>query len=211
MTSDSEIGKTLKAYCSECRGDRNCEIRGHYAERGDDYVYQWHCDWYLLTCRGCDHVFAQSVSTNSEDIDYDYDANGNLIGTHSETIRSWPAKSKRDRPEWFSQGVVETDLKDTVALNASLAELYGALDHDLKVLASIGMRTSFDIAAEILGIEPNKRFEQKVEELVQKGLIKESEKDHIDILVDAGSASRLATESERLGRANGYSGGFYLQ
>ncbi len=134
-------------------------------------------------------MFAQSVSTNSEDYSYEYGPDGGDERYYNETISSWPAKSKRERPEWFSAGSVATDLEGTLALDASLLELYGALDHELYVLASIGIRTSFDIAAELLGIESNKSFAEKVKDLVSKALIKESEKDHIDILVDAGSAS----------------------
>jgi len=190
MTSEeSKIGQTIKAHCSACGGPRNCEIHGHYAESDGDDNFQWYRDWYLLSCRGCDHVFAQSVSSNSEDYDYDYDSNGEVVRTHVETVRSWPAKSKRERPGWFAGDVVESDRKDTFSLDASLLELYGALDHELYVLASIGMRTSFDIAAELLGVDPAKSFAEKVKDLVERSLIKEAEKDHIDILVDAGSAS----------------------
>jgi hypothetical protein len=141
MSEDSRIGTKIKAYCSSCRGERYTEIHGHYAESGGDRDYQWYRDWYLLTCCGCDHVFAQSVSSNSQDLDYDYDERGGTVVTHYKTIESWPAKAKRERPAWFNGDTIESE-RGTIQLDASLKELYGALDHDLNVLASIGMSIS---------------------------------------------------------------------
>lgn len=99
--AESRIGQKIKAYCSKCKGARNCDIHGHYAERGDDGHYQWYRDWYLLACCGCEHVFAQSVSTDSESLIPYYDHIGDVQYEHDETIVMWPAKAKRERPEWF--------------------------------------------------------------------------------------------------------------
>jgi len=133
-------------------------------------------------------VFAQSVSTNSEDYEQYYAPDGDVITEHVETIRSWPAKSKRERPDWFSANIIETD-QTTLDLDRSLFELYGALDQDLMMLAAIGVRTSFDIAAEILGVDPDIPFRAKLEDLVERKLIKEHDREHLYVLVDAGSAS----------------------
>jgi hypothetical protein len=191
MPDESRLGETFKSYCSSCKGQRNCEVLGHHLQSGEDGdgYYQWNTNWYLLICRGCDFVFAQSVSTNSDDYTDYFDELGNAAVVYHETVKTMPARAKRDRPEWFSHDIVESEINDTYELDASLKELYGALDHDVLVLASIGLRTSFDIAAELLGVDPNKTFAQKVTDLVERNLIKESEKDHIDILVEAGSAS----------------------
>ncbi|ACE89492.1 hypothetical protein RHECIAT_CH0000499 [Rhizobium etli CIAT 652] len=189
MAVESLIGSKLKAYCSNCRGDRNCEIKGHHQENDDgDYGFWWRRDWYLLVCCGCDHVFAQSVAIDSESYHQEYDSSGDVITVPDETVRSWPARSKRDRPEWFQHSSIET--KAAVGdLSASLVELYGALDHDLNVLAAIGIRTSFDIAAEILGVDPSKNFQRKLDEMVSKNLIRQSEREHLDVLINAGNAS----------------------
>jgi hypothetical protein len=191
MEENTKLGQTLRAYCSSCKGDRNCEILGHHRQRGEDGdgYYQWVTEWFVLACRGCDFTFAQSVSTNSEDYSDYIDELGEHQVEHHETIKTLPARSKRERPGWFSHDIVESDFENTNALDASLKELYGALDHDLLVLASIGTRTSFDIAAEILGVDSSKTFEQKVSALVEASLIKESEREHIAFLIDAGSAS----------------------
>ncbi|MER8582713.1 DUF4145 domain-containing protein, partial [Mesorhizobium sp. M1423] len=91
--------------------------------------------------------------------------------------------------EWFVGNGIATDIEGVVPLDQSLSELYGALDKDLKMLAAIGVRTSFDIAAEILGIDAGLPFQKKLDDMVTKKLIKDSEREHLDVLIDAGSAS----------------------
>ena len=176
-----------KAHCSKCGGERNCEIKGHYPESGGDDDYQWHTDWYILQCRGCDHVFALTVSTNSEDYYNYYDRDGDTVTEHIESLDYWPAKSKRERPDWLRE--IDVDGGDTTPLDQSLAELYGALDGDLYSLSGIGVRTTFDVASELLGVEPSLRFEEKLDALVKGGHIGMADRSHIATLIDAGSAS----------------------
>lgn len=188
MASD-KVGTTIRAHCSNCGGERNCEIRGHHPEKGGDENFDWQRDWYLLTCRGCDHVFAQTISTNSEDRDDYYDHYGEHVTEYNETVETWPARSKRPIPDWFNNAHVQTDIKNISALNASIDELYRALDADLLVLSSIAIRTTFDIAAVLLGVKADLGFEKKIEALVNEGHIPEEEKENVGILVNAGSAS----------------------
>ncbi|WP_171136800.1 DUF4145 domain-containing protein [Ruegeria sp. HKCCC1038] len=191
MCEQKKTGQKLEAHCGNCGGDRNCEIKGFHIEKGSELGgdYMWQTEWYLLTCCGCNYVFAQSISSNSEDYYDTYDYDGDHVTEYIETVDTWPARSKRDIPDWFKHKSVETDLENTRSLDASLNELYGALDADLLVLASIGIRTSFDIAAELLGVDPAKSFNEKLKELVSNGHILEASKENVEILVDAGSAS----------------------
>jgi hypothetical protein len=62
------------------------------------------------------------------------------------------------KPEWMSEAGKDTVDSD---LDASLVELYGALDNDLNMLAAIGIRTSFDIAAGLLGIDQEMPFKKR--------------------------------------------------
>ena len=140
-----------KAQCSKCGGERNCDVLGHYDERTGDQHFRWHTSWNILQCRGCGHVFVQTVSSNSEDYTNSYGPDGETETEYTETLRYWPALSKRAKPEWMSDGGIDADNVDP--LDTSLAELYGALNNDLNMLAAIGIRTSFDVAAELLGID----------------------------------------------------------
>jgi hypothetical protein len=187
------VGETVeplrvrKAECSLCKGPRNCEVKGEFTQTGDEEAYQWRTTWYVLQCRGCEHVFVQTVSTNSEDVDQSYDEKGDTVTEYNETIRYWPALSKRPLPEWMSEFGI--DAEEVERLDEALIELYGALNNDLNILAAIGVRTCFDIASELLGIDPQQSFKYKLEELVKSGHIGVLDKSRLETLVDAGSAS----------------------
>lgn len=176
-----------KAYCSGCSGERNCDILGDFDDRGSDDDMSWSTHWYLLRCRGCEHIFAQTISTNSEDIDYYYEEDGSTGGNYVETAKYWPAIAKRTRPSWIEN--ITIDGRPDRRLNLGLDELYGSLDSDLRMLAAIGIRTSFDVASELLGIDVNKTFKEKLTDLVSQGHIGALDQSRLETLVDAGSAS----------------------
>ena len=183
----SKADSVRKAFCSHCQGERNSDVLGNFDDRGSDGDMDWSTHWYLLRCCGCEHVFAQTVSTNSEDIDYYYEEDGSTGGHYSETIRYWPALAKRTRPSWAE--VITIDDEPAGQLNLVLKELYGSLDGDLRTLAAIGIRTTFDVATDLLGIDANKTFAEKLSSLVSQGHIGALDKTRLETLVDAGSAS----------------------
>ena len=189
MTAETDQPTSMKAECSNCGGTRNCEIRGMHRQRGsdgDDY-YHWQVKWYILECRGCEHVFAQTVSSNSEDVDYSYGPEGETVSDYREVINTWPAQSRRARPAWMADhGIV---VANAHALDAPLLELYGALDADLSTLAAIGMRTAFDVASTLLRIDPGLSFTAKLRELVERRLIGQADRDQLADLVELGNAS----------------------
>ncbi|MGB3899488.1 MAG: DUF4145 domain-containing protein [Mesorhizobium sp.] len=190
MVTDSRIGTTLRAFCANCKGERNCEVKGHHHVVENGEHIDWWCNWYLLVCRGCDHVFAQSVSCDSESsFPVGYDRDGNVEYEAHEVIRSWPARFKRDRPAWLDSidRFIEHDRSSDLA--SCLLQVYEALDHDLNILAAIGIRTAFDVASEVLGIDPNDRFETKLKEMETRNLITPSQRENFKVLVNAGNAS----------------------
>lgn len=183
----SVSSKMKKAGCSECGGERNCDILGDYDDRDSDGDMSWSTHWHLLRCRGCEHVFVQTVSTNSEDIDYYYEEDGSTGGHYCETIAYWPALSTRSSPVWLNQ--ISIPGKDCSLLNTYLNELYGALNSDLNTLSAIGIRTSFDMAAELLGVEESRTFKQKLEALVASNHIGALGLERLETLIEAGNAS----------------------
>lgn len=185
ITKASEAIK--KASCSTCGGTRNCDILGQHEERGEDEYYRWNKSWYILRCRGCDHVFVQTVATNSEDLHYGYDEAGDADSWPIETINYWPSLAKREIPDWTFTHDINADTDG--ALHAALIELYKALDNDICILAAIGIRTVFDIAAELLGANPELTFKAKLEHLAKAGHIGKVDQGRLETLVDAGSAS----------------------
>ena len=181
------VGKIRKAECSKCGDMRNCEVRGHYEERYSDEHFQASTEWFILECRGCEYVFVQTVSTNSEDCNYYYEEDGSEAVMHAATVRYWPALSKRTKPEWMTEYGIEA--VDEESLGKAMLELYGALDNDLRMLAAIGIRTAYDIASELLGADPALTFAEKLDHLVTSGRIGITDKDRLETMVDAGTAS----------------------
>lgn len=168
-------------------GVRNCFVRGSFGERFGDEHITWRKDWFILECCGCNNVFIQTVSSNSEDVAYDNDENGEPYEYPVETKTYWPAISKRKKPDWLTPfGILIHGCND---LDTILVEVYDALDRDIKTLAAMGMRTAFDISAKIVGIDDNQPFEKKLDELVSRKLIRPAERDRLSTLVDAGNAS----------------------
>lgn len=187
MENDTESHKSRKAECNQCGGIRNCTVHGVFEQRAGDEHFNYHKSWYLLQCKGCDYAFVQTIYTDSESY-RDYYENGEVMMDYEETHEYWPAISSRRKPDWFDDYGVK-EVQNSEALTASLAELYGALDANLNMLAAIGVRTTFDIASELLGIDPNIAFKDKIENLQKLGHIGLADKDRIRHLVDAGSAS----------------------
>ncbi|RWL79405.1 MAG: DUF4145 domain-containing protein [Mesorhizobium sp.] len=179
---------TRKAFCSECGGARNCDVRAHHQKSGEEGGFlHWWTDWYVLECRGCENTFVQKCSRNSEDVRYFDNEAGEEDRELIETLSYWPAPSKRPKPEWlwdFGVNIAGAD-----QLEQAIREVCGALDADLPILAAIGMRTCFDLAANLLGIEDDQPFTKKLDELVQRNKIGGVDKDRLALLVDAGSAS----------------------
>jgi uncharacterized protein DUF4145 len=179
-----------KAECSRCGGDRNCEILGEHLEAyADDDAFQEYIAWYILKCRRCDYVFIQTVSTNSEDYESFYEEDGSTGAFYKGSINYWPALTKRKRPDSLMKGLIEVDLKKFDPLIAAMLEVYGALENDLHMLAAIGIRTTYDIASELLGIEASLTFKAKLTALVNLGLIGKLDRDRLETMVDVGSAS----------------------
>lgn len=186
------LGDVIKSYCRICRGDRNCETKGFFAQSGGDGDYFWNVDWHILQCRGCEETFCLTIATNSEAMDHDYDDQGNAFTINYETKEFWPARIKRIRPDWLGDRgiIVESEIgENTNQLNMVLVELYRALENDLFLLATIGLRTGFDVASALLGIDTNQTFERKLVALGETGRIDQQDAEHLSILVSAGNAS----------------------
>jgi hypothetical protein len=92
-----------KAVCPQCRGERKCDIRGSYQHNYEDAdgMFWGRAEWFILQCRGCEFIFVQTVSTDSEHTDYTYklDGSGDYDAIAEETIKYWPLISNRKLPE----------------------------------------------------------------------------------------------------------------
>jgi len=179
----------VKAHCPHCDGERTCDVHGKV-----DVPWHWEdqqghsmdggVDHSLLQCRGCETVFYEHNSWNSEDIDHWYDENGD---TQSEVVRTkvtYPKPETRNKPKWI-EGRHNLDNQLIDILN----EMYLAYENSSYILTAIGLRTALDRATEVLGIHPGLPFDEKLDALKAGGWIGETEREILGVVTDAGNAA----------------------
>lgn len=66
--------------------------------------------------------------------------------------------------------------------------MYDALNNDLTVLATIGMRTIFECASELLGVVEF-TFDAKLDKLKELGKLGSNEREMLNVLTEAGNAA----------------------
>jgi hypothetical protein len=188
VTTPPEALERLKGHCPTCGADRNSEIVASYEEEWDDAEGQVYgkINHRVLKCMGCDTVFYQKHSICSEEYEIVTSEHTNEEETvYTPTINYWPAPVTRKQPGWMFQLAWNGDS----VLHSLLEDIYTALDNDLRIFAAIGLRTAFDRASELLGVEQSQTFAQKLDDLLKKGKISSSERESLDVLTDAGNAA----------------------
>lgn len=183
--------ENLKAHCPTCDGERVCFVHGHHEQKWNwtDGYHQVDglSDHHILECRGCETVFYQCGKSNSEDWDVrTHPFTGEEEHYYPVTFETFPSVEKKPKkwPDWLmQQNRVEP------RLSAILREMYTARDSESYILASVGLRTAFDRASELLGISPEDTFVSKITSLRDQGYIGQSEADALGVVADAGSAA----------------------
>ena len=100
--------------------------------------------------------------------------------SYIEEFHYYPPLPFRIRPEWYKK--LARNYK--VVLN----EIYKALDESLFILASIGARTAIDkLMVDRIGDAGS--FENKLKQLVERGVIDKTDKEILSSVINTGSAS----------------------
>jgi hypothetical protein len=183
---------TQRTLCPTCEGERVCLVHGQFVERWswedeNDYYVNGENDHRILQCRGCETVFYHKSSWNSEEWEERYHPHtGEHVTLHPLSVSTFPevVKPGKKRPDWYTQ-----PNKIEPRLGSILREMYDARDTNSFILASIGLRTAFDRASELLGVPAEDTFESKVKTLFDGGYIGVSEADALKVVADAGSAA----------------------
>ena len=176
--------KYEEGHCPKCGSQRADVVAQHEDKiRSEEFDADTLCS--ILECRGCGNYYFKSAHTNSEETISGYDQRtGEEFHEYIETVKYWPPAAERRRPDW----AFKIKFTDHV-LGSLFDDVYTALSNNLGVLAAIGMRTVFDRASELLGIDTNKSFRQKLDALRDNDHVTEKEAAVLEVLIDAGSAA----------------------
>tara|TARA_R110002124_G_scaffold45004_5_gene136585 strand:+ start:5565 stop:6311 length:747 start_codon:yes stop_codon:yes gene_type:complete len=176
--------KILKEHCPNCDGERACDLLGSKTTSWSWGDVDGGADHSLLQCRGCERVFYLKDSWDSDSIDHWYDERGDEQSGLDRTITTYPKPESKTKPVWVN-ALWQKDSQ----LGAILDETYLAYDSGLNILTSVGLRTALDRATEVLQIDPAISFEEKLRELHKGGWIGDTEKEILEVVINAGSAA----------------------
>lgn len=172
------VGDIVKAHCNSCLKQTNHILvaeRKVIWEDEDDGI-DGENRYEIVSCCGCDSVGFRRVSTDCIHL--------NKQGEPREEIKYFPSAISRRRPEWLSvpfwveHGEIESLLN----------EIYVAIHEDLRVLVATGVRTLIDmVVTEKVGDVGD--FPSKLSAVEKSGFISPSNREFLEVTIDAGSAS----------------------
>lgn len=189
------VEATKKARCPQCEREQNCDVRGkfdHAWQSGDEeHSVDGHDDYFILQCRGCEFVFFQKSGWFSEDWDVrrnpvtgEQEMFNPVTTTTLSTLPEPASPARRRAMEMVSPlGAVDEQLARI------MDEVYVAHEKQSLILASVGLRTAFDRATELLQIDAGHSLEDKVKKLRDEGYVGETEARILSVVVDAGNAA----------------------
>jgi hypothetical protein len=203
VVTDEGSRGIVRGHCPNCDADRNAEVLAEDTVEEEDKLHGfWAKSSYsILRCLGCDRRYIRHGEVCSEDAELHFDpATGEAYQEIEERVTYWPTsasssqKARRVRPAWLGLGLVHQIFEqgfafDYPALATLLTEVYTALDNDLQTLATIGIRTVFDCASQLLGCDADQNFAEKLKVLTARNKISGEEKEILSTLTDAGSAA----------------------
>jgi hypothetical protein len=196
LSNVAAVQGARKSHCPKCEREQKCDVRGEFGRgwQSDDeeHPVDGHDDYYILQCRGCEFVFFQKSGWFSENYDVRYNpATGkdemfNPVTTVTlSTVPEPPSLSLRRS---LDEVVTPLGMIDE-QLSRIMSEVYLAQEKQSFILASVGLRTGFDRATEILGIDAGHSLEDKVKMLRAQGYVGETEAQILAVVVAAGSAA----------------------
>ena len=180
--------RTVRAHCPSCGAHRNASVLGEHEETWENQEdgIAGANRYRILQCAGCDKVFFQKEMESEYEMVPDPNPDPDYRQGYIPAVRYeyWPSAVVGPRPAWVD------DLSSTDwTLYQLLQETYQALNDGLRITAALGMRTAFDRASELLGVNPSLSFKEKLSTLETQGQIGKSENDDLAVLIDAGSAA----------------------
>jgi hypothetical protein len=164
-----------KAHCNACGDGRNHHVL--HSERitweDPEHPVSGSNTYETLKCCGCENIKLRHISCFSEDDDA--------------TVNYFPAAIFRPNPEWFKE--LEFDLSsDDEFVSQLLKEIYVALQHNLRSLAAMGVRSLLErIMISKTGDKGS--FSQHTSEFEKLGYISRIQRERLETILDAGHAT----------------------
>lgn len=164
---------TIQIYCNECHKKTNHSVIASAEVNGKDGEVNWTDTYQTLKC-GCDNVTFIKQEWFSEHQDWSPDYEPFYKYTY------YPPPMLSVEPKWFSQ--LDEKLEDV------LNEVYSALQHDLRFIAAVGIRTALDILM-VDKVKDEKYNGAKYKALFEKGFATEEQVEMIKAVIDVGDAA----------------------
>jgi hypothetical protein len=159
-------------FCNECGRTSRHVVRAEYrqADDNDGVIFeQLHS---VMECGGCGMVTFRTRQWFSEMQDYTQDP--------VYQYNFYPPRFERAMPVWF------VELPDSI--QDILLETYNAFYYEQNFLAAVGIRTALDMAI-VEKVGDVGSFGDKIDLLLERGLINEDERNLLKTALDAGSAA----------------------
>jgi hypothetical protein len=173
---------TIRSYCSICDRDQNSKVISEHDHVTPNDIRAT-ITYRIVGCLGC-----SGVSLNIKLIDpgawHNVENGGFMLVMMTGKDFTFPPKLHRRPPKWLEDVATQDNI-----LGGLLYEIYATLNMSCHVLAAVGLRTVFDRASELLGVNADLPFARKLDQLFSGGWIGETERELLGVLVDAGSAA----------------------
>lgn len=180
---DSEVF----ALCPKCKKfvavDIDCKHGGEWNSAVGDFGGEtW---FFILTCRGCLTTFFKKRWASTDDMVEVDDGFGNLYEDYNWHVEYWPSKKREafQRIDDFPLSIISP------SINGLLRQTYEATALDLRTLAAMGARATFECAATHIGVDSSLPFVRKLRELQNRTLIGIRDAEALSALVEAGNAA----------------------
>lgn len=154
--------KSHRVLCKECARETLHSIVSSYVESGSDdcgggNTIDWHCDNQIIQCLGCETVSFRTISTCSEDTEYDHDG-----PYHPETIKYYPGRAEglRSIESYLLPFTIHQIYKETIL----------SIENEQYVLAGIGIRAIIETICKELEADGLNLY-QKIDSLVGKSIV----------------------------------------
>lgn len=159
---NADISQKQSVICKSCSRETLHVVVASYDESGSEncgngFSIDWHRENQIIQCLGCETVSFRSISTNSEDVEYDHE------GSHAiETVKYYPSRSEglKSLQSYLLPITVQKIYEETVL----------AIENEQFVLAGIGIRAIVETVCKDLDAE-GKDLYQKIDSLKGKSIV----------------------------------------